>query len=179
MKERPILMSGPRVREVLADRKTQTRRPAKGAGDLGPMACSFSRTRWARCANRETMECTCQPVACPYEADRLWVRETFTSGTFNGGQPWIRYRATDENDIPTAVRWTPGIHMPRWACRLVLEVLDLRAERLQEITEEDARAEGVADRAAFEAKWIEIYGRESWAANPWVWVITFRRVEGA
>jgi hypothetical protein len=82
-------------------------------------------------------------------------------------------------------RWRPSIHMPRWASRITLEITDVRVERLQEISEEDALAEGVIGiyahartnpRGAFHALWESIYGPDSWAANPWVWAITFRRV---
>lgn len=86
---------------------------------------------------------------------------------------------------PNELKRVPSIHMPRWASRLTLEVTGVRVERLHAISEEDAQAEG-ADRAywkvgsyrdAFTLLWKTINGDESWAANPWVWVISFRRVE--
>jgi hypothetical protein len=192
-KERPILMSGPLVREILAGRKTVTRRPVKGApvcdhvgwGCIGGQGFGFIFGDAV--------------IRCPYGAqgDRLWVRETFeeiedrTQRHAAGPEHFraaLRYRADEarraidvhmehwrcKHEMPP--RWTPGIHMPRWACRLVLDVLGVRVERLHEITDEDARHEGVEDRAGFEAKWKEIYGAESWGANPWVWRIEFRRV---
>lgn len=95
--------------------------------------------------------------------------------------------------------WRPSIHMPRWANRILLEITDVRVERLNAISEEDARAEGIIDGGclncgepepcecanpepdatdAFAYLWQSIYGQESWNANPWVWVIEFKRVEG-
>ena len=102
-------------------------------------------------------------------------------------------------------KWTPSIHMPRWASRITLEITDVRVERLNSITEADAAAEGVgsdlwfaangvpedewtslgehgAERVShintFATLWESIYGAESWQANPWVWVIEFKRVDG-
>ena len=95
--------------------------------------------------------------------------------------------------------WRPSIHMPRWASRILLEITDVRVERLNAISEEDARAEGIIDGGclncgepepcgcanpepdatdAFAYLWHSIYGQENWNANPWVWVIEFKRVEG-
>ncbi|HCA6984233.1 TPA: hypothetical protein MX171_000928 [Klebsiella pneumoniae] len=96
--------------------------------------------------------------------------------------------------------WRPSIHMPRWASRILLEITDVRAERLNAISEEDATAEGVPPagsllpdypgtfltpkgdfataKVAFQRLWESIYGEESWKANGWVWVISFKRVEG-
>lgn len=95
--------------------------------------------------------------------------------------------------------WRPSIHMPRWASRILLEITDVRVERLNAISEEDARAEGIIDGGclncgepepcgcanpepdatdAFAYLWQSIYGQENWNANPWVWVIEFKRVEG-
>lgn len=95
--------------------------------------------------------------------------------------------------------WRPSIHMPRWASRILLEITDVRVERLNAISEEDARAEGIIDGGclncgepepcgcanpepdatdAFAYLWQSIYGQESWNANPWVWVISIKRVEG-
>ncbi|HBY0000972.1 TPA: hypothetical protein MIM87_28360, partial [Klebsiella variicola] len=98
-----------------------------------------------------------------------------------------------------ALKWRPSIHMPRWASRILLEITDVRVERLNAISEEDARAEGIIEGGclncgepepcgcgnpepdatdAFAYLWQSIYGQESWNANPWVWVIEFERVEG-
>lgn len=90
-------------------------------------------------------------------------------------------------NVPPAeeIRWTPSIHMPRTASRILLEITDVRVERLRSMSQDDARAEGVIAASgpmeaglAFRELWDSIYGEESWKANPWVWVIEFKRVEG-
>lgn len=129
--------------------------------------------------------------------DFIWPRETFA----RAGDGYV-YRAdlTPEQlaeekrirraapKLASAHRWTPGIHMPRAASRISLEVTEVRAQRLHDISEDDARAEGVdpsewaggpaheAPRAAFKELWIAINGRESWEANGWVWAYTFKRL---
>ncbi len=122
----------------------------------------------------------------------------------NDGAAGLIYRAT--NDVIPKGYWKPSIHMPRWACRLSLEISSVRVERLQEITPNDARSEGCADNAwcrsdwpeksvrsmpgfyehkgrdgivlsNFASLWQSINGPDSWTANPWVWVIEFRKIE--
>jgi hypothetical protein len=122
---------------------------------------------------------------------RLWVREAHVRGTMNGGaQEWVRYRATDESDVPAGTRWKPGIHLPRAFARLILEVTDVRIERLEAITEADALAEGMAPvreppdaslRYTFLRRWNLMYGGSVLARenNPWVWVVSLRRVDVA
>ena len=102
------------------------------------------------------------------------------------------YRATDTLDAidqdGKELGWRPSIHMPRWASRILLEVTDVRVERLQDISEADAVAEGVRNslhlpggrfaKENFEHLWWTINGDGSWDANPWVWVVEFKRVEG-
>lgn len=75
--------------------------------------------------------------------------------------------------------WRPSIHMPRWASRITLEVTGVRVERLQDISESDARAEGVESSEQFRTLWRRINGAESWKANPFVWVVEFYRIEAA
>ncbi|HBX5053053.1 TPA: hypothetical protein MH364_02910 [Klebsiella pneumoniae] len=155
-------------------------------------------------------------IICPHgkPGDRIWVRETFcpVDDTQYGGEKWVDYRATPRyeashpagwdsapNDAE-ALKWRPSIHMPRWATRILLEITDVRVERLNAISEEDVRAEGVPPagsllpdypgtfltpkgdfataKVAFQRLWESIYGEESWKANSWVWVIEFKRVEG-
>jgi len=147
-------------------------------------------------------------VRCPYgkPGDRLWVRETFIAGKAVGGYaPGVDpdldpdgrtidviYRADAGPNELTAGPWTPSIYMPRWASRITLEVTDVRVERLQELTPADAIAEGVFQDgqyatepglpypvATFAALWRNLNGVGSWAANPWVWVVTFRPVLNA
>ena len=109
---------------------------------------------------------------------------------------WLQphYRATDptpdlayeDSDGEPTVRWKPSIHMPRWASRITLEITDIRVERVQEITEEEAISEGffpddgVSEVYCFSEAWDSLYAKKGlgWNDNPWVWVITFRRVEG-
>lgn len=189
MAERPILFSGPMVRAILDGRKTQTRRIVKPQphgdcaaievglyhpvvidrhGDEQPGAEIFGAYsldgEWG--------------VKCPYgmPADRVWVRETWIPSDMGG----FHYRATDEV-LPCI--WRPSIHMPRKASRLTLEITAVRVERLQDISEADARAEGLAlagailpGRAAgcFSRLWDGINGKRApWSSNPWVWVIDF------
>lgn len=172
VKERPILFSAPMIRALLAGTKTQTRRMLnerhlwhfiEGQGDLG---------------------------ICPYGApgDRLWVRETH----MDLGACYL-YRADGNAEQERALvapgqRWRPAIHMPRAASRITLEVTGVRVERLQEISDSDAFAEGIQQcsdeglpsdgtaRGTYRALWESINGPGSWDANPWVWVVEFRRV---
>lgn len=214
MKERGMIFNGEMVRAIIDGRKTQTRRPIK-----------WKQTRFTEIGEREDgskwpwsedTEHACDFWhPCPFGAvgDRIWVRETFcpVDDTQYGGEKWVDYRATPRyeashpagwdsapNDAE-ALKWRPSIHMPRWASRILLEITDVRVERLNAISEEDARAEGIIDGGclncgepepcgcanpepdatdAFAYLWQSIYGQESWNANPWVWVISIKRVEG-
>ena len=205
--EHPILMSGTLVRATLSGAKTQTRRlitplpeppfmPQQSWGPKG-LEIAFGPTnrredggpRWWR---------------CPFGGvgDRLWVRETWAclSGVVRPGEP-LAYRADTAGGerVRVDAPWRPSIHMPRWASRLTLEITEVRAQRLQDCSEEDARAEGVhhltrmlldatipddvaaatrgGARSAFAALWDTISGkRATWASNPWVWAITYRVV---
>lgn len=157
MKERPILFSGPMVRAIREARKTQTRRVVKEI-DPDEFVSSNEADNLALC--------------CPYGAvgDRLWVRETW-----QGNQGDIRYGA-DGDSLHGYNGWRPSIFMPRWASRITLEVTGVRVERVQEISEEDAQAEGVAHRCDYKVVWDAINGKKyPWSSNPWVWVIEFKR----
>ena len=152
--------------------------------------------------------------SCPFGAvgDRIWVRETSglqvrrdaLGGTgefrvYRASNPdAIRFTTASGKDYP--IKWTPSIHMPRWASRITLEITDVRVERLNDISEGGATAEGVPPagsllpdypgtfltpkgdfataKVAFQRLWESIYGEENWQDNPWVWVIEFKRVEG-
>lgn len=133
---------------------------------------------------------------CPYgkPGDRLWVRETWRPCKVpqHGDSQCVEYRATDyckAGHLTTLNRtgWKPSIFMPRWASRLTLEITEVRVERLARISEADCLAEGInleeADRtyasavAAFAGLWDSINGRGNFYNNPWVWVISFRKVE--
>ncbi len=187
-KERPILYSAPMVRAYLDGTKTQTRRIIKPS--------------WWRCLDPEDEEDQAQALTmCPYgkPGDRLWGRETFAPTDGDGSTPCsVIYRADDNRGVedPAEVTWKPSIFMPRWASRMLAEVVSVRVERVQDISEEDAIAEGVQalpigpDRRPFLGKiptrsardgfrmlWKSINGLESWEANPWVWVVEFKRCE--
>lgn len=189
VKERPILFSAAMVRAILADEKMQARPKIKpqpvGSFGLFDPAHGF---RFHEGPN----------LWCPYgkPGDRLWVRETFgyfiDTDTINGqrvelGRDFV-YRADDENKT-VHTKWTPSIHMPRKASRITLEINGVRVERLNDISEQDAEAEGVAfmreipdadetlcASKLFELLWESINGAGSWEQNPWVWVIEFKRV---
>lgn len=205
MKERPILFSGSMVRALLASTKTQTRRLLKlkwgfdveerDDGTLWP---------WAQhpdCDDDVWMPCPQGEIG-----DRLWVRETWAYGIHamaaerDEDGPFV-YAADGTTQGRLCDRWTPSIHMPRWASRISLEITALRAERLQDISNADARAEGIecmagdpecgyrnyldqsgkdwslSPRESFRGLWESINGPASWAKNPWVWVVEFERAQ--
>ncbi|EMM8839770.1 hypothetical protein RZM86_002949 [Pseudomonas aeruginosa] len=220
-KERPILFSGPMVRAIIEGRKTVTRRVMKyqphedasvtvgnynvtvvdrhGEQQPGPEAFGA----WWSDGERG---CIC-PHGQP--GDRLWVREAWAADAqvdaiaprdLSQGEPiWypadLSVRQTGCSMISKG-RGRPSIHMPRWASRILLEITAVRVERLQDISEEQAQAEGVkgeqcdharqacADigcwgdtaKGAFGFLWESLNGEGSWAANPWVWVVEFKRV---
>lgn len=201
MKERASWpMKAWEVRAILDGRKTQTRRVVK-LTDSGRVKEPGSPRNW----HLDDPEAV---MACPYgvPGDRLWVRETWCPGSATplgiGLLPCIgpahlgdkiAYRATDDygGDDPP---WRPSIHMPRWASRITLEIVSVRVERVQEISKEDARAEGVRvweewqsrdlpavlnmhdPRDAYAQLWDSINAKRApWESNPWVWVIEFRR----
>jgi hypothetical protein len=195
MKERPILFNAHMVSAILDSRKTQTRRVIKSQ-PIGPVEKLCACWSWADTGSRDP-ECGGHyGFSCPHgkPGDRLWVRETFClSGSFP------IYRA--DSNPSTPVRWTPSIFMPRSASRITLEITDVRVERVQAISETDAIAEGIDNigleysiepwknylkagngyqkstpQASYMTLWKSINGHESWDANPWVWVIEFRRV---
>ncbi|AXC64701.1 hypothetical protein LHY28_001611 [Salmonella enterica] len=213
MKERGMIFNAEMVNAILSGRKTQTRRPIKWKqtrftevaerddGSLWPWAedCERGGDIWFTCPFGEV-------------GDRIWVRETFSCIGNEDGHPVDAnsnlcsredaqriYRAsaiqnpgnyglwTSPDGFDFEGSWTPSIHMPRWASRITLEITDVRVERLNNISECDAKAEGgptectlIGDKyfPGFRSLWKSIYGEESWAANPWVWVIKFKRVEG-
>jgi hypothetical protein len=206
MKERPILMSAPMVRACLDGSKTQTRRVVK-PGNLGGAnlpsrqptpnwnSVSYGPGIWSDDAGFSSR--------CPYgvPGDRLWVRECWAyNPDFGQNLNFVCYRADPGHEYD-GLRWRPSIHMPRKACRIVLEVTGVRVERLQDISEADARAEGVRQmrdgsgcwvsregpanlvtpwltaREAYADLWNVINGASAWDANPWVWVIEFKRVK--
>lgn len=196
MQERPILFSGEMVRAILDGRKTQTRRVIKlKTGDtFDEHALKGAIQEWRPMYDevaRKVVGKTAALIRCPYgqPGDRLWVRETFADEGCRQDRDDCYYRADGESDLQGG-GWTPSIHMPRWASRITLEIVSVRVERLREISEADAKAEGCwygkgggeVDHAVlpenhFPTLWESINGPGSWGANPWVWVVEFKRVE--
>lgn len=179
----PILFSAPMVRAIMEGRKTQTRRAIPGVdGDEYPYVGSWhedARGGYVVFQDypRDQAICRIQARIRWQPGDRLWVKETWALGDLEA-----IYRADDpECDV---YRWYPSIHMPRWASRITLLVTDVRVQRLQDISEEDARAEGAPPWTGahqsyvtgFYNIWATINGPGSWDANPWVAAISFERV---
>lgn len=119
--------------------------------------------------------------------DRLWVRETFSlqPDNPNGRKKHIVYKTDFEAPVSKAFKYKPSIFMPRWASRITLEITGIRVERLQEISNKDAIAEGVKYDVSkeggwpvsrYKALWESINGKDSWEANPFVWVTEFKRL---
>lgn len=110
--------------------------------------------------------------------DRLWVRETW--GDTLSDPPEAVYRADGERIAGSAITWKPSIHMPRWASRITLEITEVRVERLQQLTGKDVATEGFpfsSDLDQFKLLWNDLNAARGfgWDANPWVWVVSFRR----
>ncbi|MDM3867965.1 hypothetical protein QF204_07210 [Proteus faecis] len=211
MKERGIIFNAEMVRAILDGRKTQTRRIVKNVmPDNGMWLKKPTKTR-----SGTTTHVLDAPKynLCPLgkAGDHLWVRETWMpdaprDGTW-GDVEFYGCKDSQLSMIPECYRtpehciyraswdgaemigWTPSIHMPRWASRITLEIIDVRVERLNDISNDDAKSEGcwygrgggVPDKALtpsdqFPTLWEEIYGDGSWSSNPWVWVIEFKRI---
>jgi hypothetical protein len=227
MKERGMIFNGEMVRALLDGRKTQTRRimkvqpePSKSRpGDFwfsSKKLESMVHVSDLAPGNSPIVDCHLffQEHCCPFGAvgDRIWVREAFRVHSRATDAATLVYKASERNSwteqthrVPVAVcnkpatpeKWTPSLHMPRWASRITLEITDVRVERLNSISESDAIAEGLErynddgiiyygpfgrgdcrPEVAYRDLWLSIYGAESWQANPWVWVIKFKRIEG-
>ena len=211
MKERGMVFNGEMVRAILDGRKTQTRRimAPQPADDIE--RCIFPNPEaigWKSSLRHKRGSTTAHFCHYGKPGDRIWVRETFQGPLFDydlmdsyckDSTPFEKpefcvYKADGvpapefyDADDELHCRWRPSIHMPRWASRILLEITDVRVERLKNISDGDAIREGcsvtdmksgdcVAD--VFARLWESIYGAESWQANPWVWVIEFKRVEG-
>ncbi|EPW2082229.1 hypothetical protein [Klebsiella pneumoniae] len=239
MKERGMIFNGEMVRAILDGRKTQTRRPVKFPVHDKNLGCELAGNELAG----ELSAGNYLNSAFGKPGDRIWVREAYRlpaslddvsptgvgemavatgyrkpwaptfyefTGTFSDG--WKGFETPPK--VSDAGKLRPSIHMPRWASRILLEITDVRVERLNAISEEDAQREGVHTevwdqtvvarnyavsdeffqfwsddmphyvemnqlyRSSFRSLWVSIYGAENWQANPWVWVIEFKRVEG-
>ena len=183
-------MNGAMVRATLEDRKGQTRRILKAINhdSFEAFTAADPSGFWGFDAKNNPVLC----VHCPYGevGDRLWVRETFATAHDN---PCIAdagtvYRATDPDwGQMEGFRWKPSIFMPRALSRITLEITGVRVERLQDISPEDAIAEGITlgdckrnncgSVSCFRMLWESINGPGSWAANSWVWVIAFEKAK--
>lgn len=192
-KERGMIFNAEMVRAILSGQKTQTRRPVKFPHIDRDAMCELSGNELAGELSAGNYRNS------PFGAigDRIWVRETWAEA--GGNAPELQlYRASYPDHVPSRyenlkpleeIRWTPSIHMPRWASRILLEITNVRVERLKDISEEDAKAEGVSPpartitppeavyRVGFGELWRSIYGDENWEKNPWVWVIELKRVQ--
>lgn len=207
MTEKPILFNSEMVKAILDGRKTMTRRVIKPMsknqaewltpelindvphGEIikGGWQMHHPRADTDYMGVHVEHDSPLGWVRCPYgqPGDLLWVRETFLIKP-NGD---AFYRADDPaasgwNSGSTTTKWKPSIFMPRWASRITLRVLDVRVERVQKITEADARAEGVGEWGCdtievFQDLWDSINAKRgySWDSNPWVWVVSFEVVE--
>ncbi|EFD5358714.1 TPA: hypothetical protein ACGS5H_002525 [Escherichia coli] len=205
MKERGMIFNGEMVRAILDGRKTQTRRPIKWkqtrCTEIGDREDG---SKWPWSEDAENVCDYWHP--CPFGAvgDRIWVRETFRVHSRATDVATLVYKASVQQSwtqqthrVPIAVcnkpvaaeKWTPSLHMPRWASRILLEITDVRVERLASISQEDAAKEGYPANPEpyggsmdkwlwFRQLWDSIYPEQSFSHNPWVWVIEFKRVEG-
>lgn len=199
MKQTPILFSTPMVKAILDGSKTMTRRIVKYNKVIDNPEVGFS-------IFTEKGEFSVRGIhkdgnygesffKKPYtKGDILWVRETWA---YDG---WYKASCV----TPEKILWRPSIFMPKEACRIWLEITNVRAERLQDITESDSIREGIeiigvepiikkedryykdylnpeqgcySPRDSFHSLWWSINGYESWKANPWVWCISFKRIE--
>ncbi|HCT5600666.1 TPA: hypothetical protein OT144_004620 [Klebsiella oxytoca] len=227
MKERGMIFNAEMVQAIFNGQKTQTRRPIKWKQtrftEIGEREDG---SRWPWSEDAEHACDFWHPCPFGAVGDRIWVREAYrfpaslddvsptgvgemavatgyrkpwaptfyeSTGTFSDG--WKGFETPPK--VSGAGKLRPSIHMPRWASRILLEITDVRVERLNSISQEDAQAEGMdltgwrptysdPDSGGdtwtpydnFAHLWESIYGEESWKANSWVWVISFKRVEG-
>lgn len=218
-KESPIFMTNEMVVQTIHGHKIRTRRPIKSKQSLYGYGIASEEVDplfegqipngiWPLIMT----DCGVAPLPCPYGTigDRLWVRETWVHNPYyDKGDPGEElpylYRATDMDNedylgLLNNLKWRPSIHMPKDACRIFLEITDIRVERLHDISEEDARIEGVefkrqninsaasgwkhyrsgrynakSARDSFFSLWEKIYGEASHTENPFVWAISFKK----
>ena len=211
MKFIPILFSTAMVQAILEGRKTQTRREVRPQPSADTFAFSFGKVldgseRRVLCMHKQNLVKDKLPIVdsmqLPYgePGDVLWVRESFCEGL----KDQYYYKAQIEAE-GWDFKWKPSIHMPKSACRIFLEVVSVRVERLRDISQADAIAEGIVTKTevtglvmgqkndypksfvghkswvlpkeSFKGLWKSINGQESWDSNPWVWVVEFKRIE--
>lgn len=227
IREKGLIFNSEMVRAILDGRKTQTRRPIKWKQtQFTEIGEREDGSKWPWSEDAEHACDFWHPCPFGAVGDRIWVREAYRfpaslddvsptgvgemavatgyrkpwaptfyefTGTFSDG--WKGFETPPK--VSDAGKLRPSIHMPRWASRILLEITDVRVERLNAISQEDAQAEGLEltgwrptysdpDSGGevmtpydnFAELWSSIYGEGSWKADPWVWVIEFKRVEG-
>ncbi|KDF06520.1 hypothetical protein AF41_03275 [Citrobacter sp. MGH 55] len=193
-----MIFNGEMVRAILDGRKTQTRRIVKVQPDTpefglrriieSSIANEIGMYFWSQ-EDARGIKARSKQFYCPYGdvGDRIWVRETFSPVPDHeepAGCSALLYAADGNGPYG---KWVPSIHMPRWASRLTLEITGVRVERLRDLSEDDAKSEGITPpscgvlpgweyRINFRDLWMSIYGADNWEANPWVWVIEFKVV---
>ncbi|EHW2661112.1 hypothetical protein K3D86_002394 [Escherichia coli] len=210
MKERGMIFNGEMVRAILDGRKTQTRRIVNSSTDNSlrlreqyphkhyNINCPFGqpgdriwvRETWGVVSHELDEDGRIQPWTPDRPATAIHEMP-FGNGYYSGHAIYAadgEFTWGDDDGYEDGRScWKPSIHMPRWASRILLEITDVRVERLNNISECDAKSEGgptectlIGDKyfPGFRSLWKSIYGEESWAANPWVWVIEFKRIEG-
>lgn len=206
MKERPILFSAPMVRAILDGSKTQTRRVAKRTA-AGHVKETGGHRRWHIADFDAYLACPYGQPGDRLWVRETWAAPHSEDGrpprAIQCDQLRIHYSASEGRG---GLVWRPSIHMPRWASRITLEITAVRVERLWEVSEADAVSEGVGGitvsdggatrwvnysrpdskgsafgdaRSSYRSLWDEINGQGSWDANPWVWVVEFKRLEVA
>ena len=220
MKFIPILFSTPMVQAILEKRKDRTRR-TKGLEKINISPTFFRYDRIdSDMVNKhwfEILSANGRPkekyvdITCPYGqvGDVLWVRESYIPNYFDDYSHGYKanWNSVAAELVPKP-KWKPSIHMPKAACRIFLKITEIKVERLNKISEEDAKKEGVEIRYvlekvgdekpiemykdysfnedgylvyyasfSFQTLWQSINGKDSWEANPWVWVISFERIE--
>lgn len=194
---KPILFNTEMVRAILEDRKTVTRRVMKPQPELVDRFWIFGDARWSDSVRTVT------PLPghtlynrAPYRhGDILWVRETWAKDTDGEFAYRTDYGETEDDSFPPSMfKWHPSIHMPREAARIFLRVIDMRVERLQDITLEDIKREGIGQEGGDRIEdwlgkprkwWINTWNGTikpkdahayGWDADPWVWRIRFERI---
>ncbi|WP_236235055.1 hypothetical protein [Pseudomonas tohonis] len=211
-RERSIIFSGSSVRGILDDRKWATRRVVKGAAakwliDQSPEwvaskaneLCPYGQVGDLLWVRENFWQAGAWSASYPEGDFDTWLGSKRIHFAADGEPPnepnrhypnGLRNGSFAAADPHRIWRSRPSIHMPRWASRILLEITDVRVERLQDITYEQARAEGYpADRERetggsdmdvwlwFRSHWEEINGAGSYSANPMVWVVEFRRIQ--
>jgi len=213
MKTTGIIMSGDHPKLILDGLKTQTRRifstlnkQWKGQQPLEILPMKVS-NEWVGLMQRDPNKGIVFKCRFGVLGDRLWVRETWAvNPTMDNRTPrdissvaFVYYKASARGSPLLIGRWRPSLFMPRWASRILLEITEIRVERLQEITQDDAVAEGmrhpehafkmiaggdveveISPKEQFAELWDSLNAKRGygWDINPWVWVISFKRIDG-